>query len=78
MPLSIPRGASDRLQEASFIAEESLTIRIEDGHEAHLGDVEPLTEQVDSHDDVDESQPKRLDDLRSLDRIDLRMGDDAP
>src|SRR5690606_234972 len=42
-----------------------------DPDEAHLGDVEPLSEEVDPDEDVELAQPEFADDLGPLDRLDL-------
>ena len=42
----VPRGAPHGLDERTAAAEEALLVRIEDGDERHLGEVEPLTEDA--------------------------------
>ena len=61
------------MEQRSFVAQEALPIRIKDGDQADLRDVQPFTEEVDAHDDIDEPKAQCVDDFRPLDGVDLRM-----
>src|SRR6187399_2366833 len=54
-------------------AKESLLVGIEDRHEGHLGQVEPLAKEVDADEDVVNAEPKIAEDLDPLEGVDLRV-----
>ena len=66
-------GAAAGLDQGAGGAEEPLLVRIQDRHQGHLGDVEPLPEEVDADQDVEFPHPQVTDDLHPLDGIDIGM-----
>ena len=48
-------------------------VRVEDGHQADLGQVQALAQQVDAHDHVVAAQPQIAQDLDALERLDLAV-----
>ena len=55
--VEVPRGAADRLHERRLAAQEALLVGVQDRDERHLGQVEPLAEQVDPDEDVVLAEP---------------------
>ncbi|CAM5492436.1 hypothetical protein SGRIM128S_02196 [Streptomyces griseomycini] len=49
----VPRGAADGLDQGGAGAQEALLVGVEDRHQGHLGQVEPLPQQVDADEDVE-------------------------
>ena len=55
----------------AFRAQEALLVGIEDRDERHLGQVEPLAQQVDADEHVELAEAQIANDLRALDRLDV-------
>ena len=72
-PVDVAGGAAHRLDERRGRAQESFLVGIEDGHQRHLRQVQPLPEQVDAHQDVDGPEPQLTQDLDAGDRVDVRV-----
>mmetsp|Transcript_44287 Transcript_44287/g.139063 ORF Transcript_44287/g.139063 Transcript_44287/m.139063 type:complete len:632 (+) Transcript_44287:779-2674(+) len=51
--LRVARRAADALDEAAVVAQEALLVGVEDGDEAHLGQVQALAQQIHAHDHVE-------------------------
>ena len=67
------RGAADGLDQRTLGAQEAFLVGVEDGDQRHLGNVEALTQQVDTHQHIEFTQPQVADNLHAFDRIDIRM-----
>ena len=67
--LRIARGAPDRLHERRLAAEKPLFVGVENGDEAHLGQVQPLAQQVDAAQNVELARAQSVDDVDALQRI---------
>ena len=67
------RRPADGLDEAHLAAQEALLVRVEDGHQRHLGDVQALAQQVDAHQHVELAAAQVADDGRALQRVDVRV-----
>ena len=52
-------------------AQEALLVGVEDGHQAALGDVQALAQQVDADQHVEGAQPQVADDLDPLQGVDV-------
>jgi hypothetical protein len=53
--------------------QEAFLVGIEDGHQRHLGNVQPFAQQVDADQHVEFAQAQVADDLDPLHGIDVRM-----
>ena len=73
LAVDVARRAADRLDQRRLAAEEALLVGVEDRDERHLGQVEPLAQQVDADEDVVLAEAKVADDLDPLERVDLRV-----
>ena len=73
----VARRTAHRLDERAAVAQEPLLVGVEDGHEAHLGDVEALAQQVDAHEDVERPRAQLADDLHTVHRggVGVHVGD---
>ena len=69
--LGVAGRAANGLNQAGLAAEESLFVRVKDGNQAHLGQVQTLTQEVDAHHHVDGAKAQVFDDLHSLKSIHL-------
>ena len=70
-PCDIARGPADRLDQRAVGAEEPLLVGVEDRHQRHLGQVEPLAQQVDADQHVEVAEPEAAKDLHPLDGVDV-------
>src|SRR4051812_16123256 len=71
LAVDVSGGAADHLDERRLAAQEAFLVGVEDGDERDLGEVEPLTEEVDADEHVELTEPKIADDLDALDRVDV-------
>ena len=71
LAVHVARGASDRLDEGRPSTQEALLVRVEDGDERDLGQVEPLAQQVDADEHVVLAETQLAHDLDALERVDL-------
>ena len=69
--VGVPGGPADGLDEGSLGPEEALLVRVQDGHQGDLGQVQALPEQIDAHQHVEGAQPQVPDDLHPLDGVDV-------
>ena len=60
--MGVSRGTSHGLYESATVAQKSLLVCVEYRHERHLGNVEPLPQEVDAHEHVDLAQAQLADD----------------
>src|SRR5919201_2690026 len=72
-PADVAGGAADRLYQRGLAAEEALLVRIDDRHERDLWQIEPLAQEVHTHEHVELAEPQFADDLDPLERVDLRV-----
>ena len=70
-PVDVARRAADRLDQRAVGAEEALLVGVEDRHQRHLGQVEPLAQQVDADQHVEVAEPEAAQDLHPLDGVDV-------
>jgi len=71
--LRVAGGTSDGLDQAGLAAQKALLVGIQNGHKAHLRQVQALTQQVDAHHHVDAAQTQILDDLHAFEGIHLMV-----
>ena len=64
--MGVSGRATHRLDERAAVAQEPLLIRVEDGHERDLGDVETLPQEVDAHEHVDLAGAQVADDVDAV------------
>ena len=69
--VDVPGRAADGLDQRGLRAQEALLVGVEDGHQAALGDVEALAQQVDADQAVEGAQPQVADDLDPLQGVDV-------
>ena len=71
--LGVSGRPADGLNQGCLAAEESLLIGVQDGHQAHLRQVQSLPQQIDAHQHVELAQPQISDDLHALNGLDIRV-----
>ena len=71
--VQIAGGASGRLSQSAFGAQKAFFVGIQNGHKRHLRQVEPLAQQVDADEHVEDSLAQVLHYLDALERVDVRM-----
>ena len=71
--VDVARRAADRLHERRLAAQEALLVGVEDRDERHLGQVEPLAQEVHADEHVVLAEPQLADDRDALERVDLRV-----
>ena len=76
--LGVARGAADGLDEARLAAEEALLVRVEDGDEADLRQVQALAQEVYAHEHVELAEAQVADYLHALDGADVVVHVAAP
>uniref|UniRef100_A0A0N5A6Y0 NAD-specific glutamate dehydrogenase n=1 Tax=Parastrongyloides trichosuri TaxID=131310 RepID=A0A0N5A6Y0_PARTI len=69
--VDVARGAADGLDQGGLGAQEALLVRVEDGDQAALGDVEALAQQVDADQAVERAQAQVAQDLDPLQGVDV-------
>ena len=70
-PLTLRAARPDGLDERARRAQEALLVGVEDGHQRHLGQVEPLAQQVDADQHVELAPAQVAQDLHALERLDV-------
>ena len=73
LAVQVARRPADRLDQAAARAQEAFLVGVEDGDQRHLGNVEPLTQQVDADQHVEGAQAQVADDLDALDGVDVAV-----
>ena len=71
LAVDVAGGAADGLDQRACGAQEAFLVGVEDGHQRHLGQVQPLAQQVDAHHHVVDAQPQVAQDLDPLEGLDL-------
>ena len=69
--LRVSGRAADGLDEGGLAAEKALLVCVQNGHQAHLRQVQSLPQQVDAHQHVKCAQAQVADDLHALDGVDV-------
>ena len=67
----IARCASNGLDQRGFRPQESLFIRVQNGHQTAFGNVEALAQKVDAHQHVESAQPQITQDFNAFDGVDV-------
>ena len=73
MSFRITGGTAHRLYEGGLGTQEAFLVRIQNGNEGNLRDVQALPQQVDAHQDIENIQTHVADNLRTLQGVDVRM-----
>ena len=71
--VEIARRAANSLDQAALCTQEAFLVRIEDGHQRHLGNVEPFAQQIDTHKHIKRAQAQVTNDLHALDRVHIAV-----
>ncbi len=71
LALHVSSGPADRLDQRGLRAEKALLVGVEDGYQRHLGKVESLPQEVDSHQHVELAEAQIPQDFDALDGVDL-------
>src|SRR5262249_52307151 len=69
LAVEVARGPADGLDERALGAQETLLVGIQNADKGHLRQIEPLAQQVDANEDVEDAQAQVADDLSALDRV---------
>ena len=69
--MTLSRRAADGLDQRAIAAQEAFLVGVENRDERHLGQIEPLAQQVDADQHVELAEPQPADDLHALDRVDV-------
>jgi hypothetical protein len=56
MAVEVARGPADGLDQAALGAQKAFLVGVQNGHQRHLGNVQPLAQQVDAHQHVERAQ----------------------
>ena len=73
MPFAITGSTSNGLDESTLVTKETFLVSIENSYETHFGNVNPFTEQVDSDQDIKDTQAQVTDNLRPFQGLDIRV-----
>ena len=73
LAVNIAGGAADGLDKGAVAAQEALLVGIEDGHKRHLGQVESLTQQVDTHQHIEHTHAQVTHDFHALEGVHIAM-----
>ena len=71
--LRVAGGAADGLDQAGLTAQKAFLVGIQNGHKAHLRQIQTFAQQVDAHHHVDAAQTQILDDLHAFEGIHLMV-----
>ena len=69
----VARGPAEGLHQGLGGAQKALLVRVQDGHQGHLRDVQALAQQVDAHQHVELAGAQGLDDGHPLQGVDVRV-----
>ena len=69
--LGIPGRPADGLDQAGLGPEEALLVGVQNGHQAHLRQVQALPQEVDAHQHIELAQAQVPDDLHALDGLNI-------
>ena len=73
MSVRVSCRPSDRLDQRSLRPQEALLVRVQNRNQRDLRNVQSLPQKVDSDQHIEHAKPHVADDLRPLERIDIRM-----
>ena len=73
LTLGITGGPAHGLDQAGLTAEEALLVRVQNGHQPHLRNIQALTQQVNAHQHVELAQAQVTDDLHALNGSDIMV-----
>ncbi len=65
--------AADGLDQAALAAQEAFLVRVEDGDERNLGNVQAFAQEVDAYQHVESAQAQIAQDLHTLNRVHVRV-----
>ena len=71
--VDVAGGSPHRLDEARFAAQEARFVRIDDADQRHLGQIQPLAQQIDAHQDVELALAQLSKDRYPLQGVDLAV-----
>ena len=69
----VPGRPADHLDQRPGRAQEALLVGVEDRHQGDLGQVDPLAQQVDPDQDVEDAEPQVAQDRDPLERVHLAV-----
>ncbi|CEY32938.1 Uncharacterised protein [Streptococcus pneumoniae] len=73
MAFTVTSSTSNSLDESTFVAKETFLVSIENSYEAHFRNVNSFTEQVNSDQDIKDTQAQVTDNLRPFQGLDIRV-----
>jgi hypothetical protein len=71
LALDVARGPARGLDQRGLGAQEALLVRVQDGHQRDLGQVQALAQQVDADQAVEVLAAQRAQDFHPLDGVDV-------
>ena len=71
--VDVPGRPADRLDQRGLAPQEALLVGVEDADHRHLGQVQPLAQQVHAHQHVERPLAQLAQDRHALDRVDLAV-----
>ena len=71
--VQVARGAAYGLDQRAFGTQEAFLVRIQDRHQRHFGNIQPLAQQVDADQHVEHAEAQVADDLHALHGLDVRV-----
>ena len=71
--MSITRRTTNGLDHRGVAAQEALLIRVEDGNQRYLRQVQALAQQVDAYENIEFTSAQAINNLRSFNSGDFRM-----
>ena len=72
-PIHIPGGPANSLDQGTLRAQIALFVRIQNGHQRDLGNIEPLAQEVDADQDIEAALAERANNFDALKRVDIRV-----
>ena len=72
-PFRIARGAADGLNQGTFGAQETFLVGIENRNQRHLGQIQPLAQQIDADQNIEFTEAQIAQDFHAFDGINIRM-----
>ncbi|COJ32175.1 Uncharacterised protein [Streptococcus pneumoniae] len=73
MTFTVTGGTSNGLDESTFVTKETFLVSIKNRYEAHFRNVNPFTKEVDSDQDIKDTQAQVTDNLSPLQCLDIRV-----
>ena len=64
--IQVARRAANGLDQAALRAQKAFLVRVQNRHQRHLGNIQPLAQQVDTHQHIERAQPQVADDFHPL------------